>query len=68
LTAIGANKSIPGEDNEDTSLSGKYLIIASRQIIGYNKHETIIEIATTSTNKEFIESSDFAQIKELLEY
>jgi hypothetical protein len=57
-----------GDSNEDTSLSGKYLIIASRQIIGYNKHETIIEIATTSTNKEFIESSDITQTTEILEY
>jgi hypothetical protein len=45
-------------DNEDPSLSGRYLIIASRQIIGYDKHETVIEIATTSSSNEFIPVSN----------
>jgi hypothetical protein len=45
-------------DNEDPSLSGRYLIIASRQIIGYDKHETIIEIATTSSDNQFIPVSN----------
>lgn len=37
-----------GVDEVDYSLSGKYLIVASRHIISYQKHETIIEVATDS--------------------
>jgi hypothetical protein len=50
-----------GASNEDTSLSGKYLIIGTRHIITYQKHETIVEVVTDSTNKPFIpleQSSD----------
>lgn len=44
-----------GDDaNEDRGLSGKYLIVASRHIIGFEKHETIIEVATTSNELGFI--------------
>ena len=57
-----------GDDNIDDSLSGKYIIIASRQIIGLEKHETIIEVATTSTEKEFVETSDSAQNADILDY
>jgi len=57
-----------GDDNTDDSLSGKYIIIASRQIIGLEKHETIIEVATTSTEKEFVETSDSAQNADILDY
>ena len=61
-------KKTKGEDNKDPSLSGKYVIIASRQIIGYEKHETVIEVATTSTNNEFIPVSNPQQTQELLNY
>jgi len=50
-----------GASNEDTSLSGKYLIIGTRHIITYQKHETVVEVVTDSTNKPFIpleQSSD----------
>ena len=57
-----------GEDNQDKSLSGKYLIVASRQIIGYDKHETIIEVATTSTERDFVAVSSSSQVEELKEY
>jgi len=57
-----------GADNDDPSLSGKYIIVASRQIIGYDKHETVIEVATTSTNNEFIPVSNPNQTQEILEY
>lgn len=40
------------DENLDMSLSGRYLIIASRHIIRYDKHETILELATDSTNQE----------------
>lgn len=36
-------------ESVDKSLSGKYLIVGARHIIKYNKHETIIEVATDST-------------------
>jgi hypothetical protein len=32
----------------DTSLSGRYLVTSTRHILKYNKHETLIEIATDS--------------------
>ena len=57
-----------GDDNIDESLSGKYIIIATRQIIGLEKHETIIEVATTSTEKEFVATSDASQIADILNY
>jgi hypothetical protein len=49
-------------------LSGKYIIVASRQSIKYNKHETIIEVATTSTANEFIPTSTGEQTEEILTY
>jgi hypothetical protein len=58
----------PGDDNEDVTLNGKYLIVATRHIIGYDKHETLIEVATTSTPNEFIPVSDTAQTQEILSY
>jgi hypothetical protein len=57
-----------GDDNNDPSISGKYIIVASRQIIGYDKHETILEVATSSTDNEFIPVSNPQQTKEILEY
>jgi hypothetical protein len=38
-------------DSNDKSLSGKYIVLACRNVITYNKHETIIEITTDSNNK-----------------
>ncbi len=35
--------------NSDTSLSGKYIIIGTRHIIGSRQHVTVIEVATDST-------------------
>jgi hypothetical protein len=60
-------KKFKGDDNEDKSLSGKYIIVASRQIIGYEKHETIIEVATTSSDVEVTMSSSEQQ-EDLLSY
>jgi hypothetical protein len=57
-----------GSDNEDLSVSGKYLIVGTRHIIGYEKHETIIEVATTSTANEFVPASTSAQTQEILDY
>ncbi len=35
-----------GEDNLDRTLSGKYIIIGTRHIIRYDKHQTLLEVAT----------------------
>jgi hypothetical protein len=58
-SGLTANLTVPirgekaeGVNNVDNSLSGKYLIIASRQMITYQKHETIIEVATDSNNRD----------------
>ncbi len=46
----GFNRKNKGSQNEDVSLNGKYLIVAARHTLTNNKHETLIEIATDSTN------------------
>jgi hypothetical protein len=58
----------PGSDNDDVSLSGKYIIVGSRHVIGYDKHETIIEVATTSTDNDVIPSSNPDQTSQVLAY
>jgi hypothetical protein len=57
-----------GGDNEDRAISGKYLIIATRHIIGYDKHETILEVATTSNELGFIPQSTADQNRALSSY
>ena len=49
------------QDNLDNTKSGKYLIVATRQMITYDKHETIMEIATDSTNKDVVYQSTQTQ-------
>jgi hypothetical protein len=39
------------DDSRDQSIYGKYLIVATRHIIQQSKHETVIEVATDSTNE-----------------
>lgn len=41
---------IKGEENLDQTLSGKYIITGVRHIIRYNRHETLLEICTDSSN------------------
>jgi len=55
-------------NEEDKSVSGKYIIIASRHIIGFEKHETIIEVASSSSSNDFIPSSSFEEVREIMEY
>lgn len=62
-----AQKDKAGE-NEDKSMTGQYIIVASRHIIGYEKFETIIEVATTSTENEFIPVGTNKETQEILEY
>jgi hypothetical protein len=68
LNAPNFGRKIKGEDNEDVSVSGKYMIVASRQIIKYDKHETIIEVASTTTNNEYVTVSNPEQLTQLLNY
>jgi hypothetical protein len=48
------------DDSEDydPTLYGKYLIIGTRHMIKYDKHETIVELATDSSNKQFVSGSN----------
>jgi hypothetical protein len=54
-----------GGDNYDRTLYGKYVIIGTRHIIRYDRHETLLEVArdssdmpyTPSANPEFKEAS-----------
>jgi hypothetical protein len=57
-----------GANNDDQTLTGKYIIVGSRHIIGYEKFQTIIEVATTSTENEFIAVGSQQQTQEILEY
>ena len=57
-----------GVASEDLSLNGKHLIVASRHIISFDKHETIIEVASTSTNKEEVYASNPNQSAEVENY
>ena len=68
VIAPNFGKKEKGNDNGDLSINGKYVIVASRHIIGYDKHETIIEVASSSTGNDFIPASNPLQNSELLEY
>jgi hypothetical protein len=57
-----------GGENSDDTISGKYVIVATRHMIGYDKHETVIEVASTSTNVPFIPKASMNQVKEILDY
>jgi hypothetical protein len=51
LDAPGFSIREKGQDpSQDTSLSGKYIIVASRHVLGLKRFVTIIELATDSTN------------------
>ena len=66
---VNLNVPIIGEHRgEDKSISGKYIIVASRHIIGFEKHETIIEVASSSSDIGFISASDAEQQEEILNY
>lgn len=66
---VNVNAPIIGSTKgEDKSINGKYVIIASRHIIGYEKHETIIEVASTSSDTGYVSASDFEQQQEILTY
>lgn len=68
LAAPTFGKKEKGSSNEDISLSGKYVIVASRHIIGFEKHETIIEVASSSNSNDFIPAGNPAQTRAILEF
>lgn len=45
------------DENRDKNLSGKYLIIGARHILKEKEHESIIEVATTSSENDDIISN-----------
>lgn len=51
-------------DNRDSSLFGKYLVVASRHVISDNKHETFLELVTDSKDIDEIEPR--INVKELV--
>jgi hypothetical protein len=55
-------------NEDDKSISGKYIIVASRQIISFDKHETVLEVASSSSSTDFIASSGREQQSEILGY
>lgn len=63
-------KRVTGYEKEDSSIDGKYVITASRNIFNglTNKHETIIEVATTSNKRGFIDTSSSQQTDEAKNY
>lgn len=50
--------SLNDNNNVDKSISGKYLIVGTRHMIRPEKHETICEISSDSTNNEFISAGN----------
>lgn len=61
------NKKVKGEDNEDAVTAGKYVIVGAKHIIGYEKHETVIEVATSSSIENYM-TSHIEQTTEILDY
>ena len=57
VSTSGFNLKSRGDQNQEVSLNGKYLIIAARHTITNNKHESMIEIVTDSTNNPEVYTS-----------
>jgi hypothetical protein len=49
-------------DQLDKSLYGKYLIVATRHIITFDKHEVVFEAVTDSSNKDAVYQSSSRQV------
>ena len=60
---VNFKKSIAGVKttsmDEDTTISGRYMIIAARNIIKYDSHITILEIATNTFKGKFYQPIDW---------
>ena len=57
-----------GDENKNPLLSGKYLITASRHILGPDKHESIIECSSTSSDLDFVQQETEEQSETLKAY
>ena len=57
-----------GDENKNPLLSGKYLITASRHILGPDKHESIIECSSTSSDLDFVQQETEEQSETLRVY
>jgi hypothetical protein len=68
INAPSFSKHNKGINSKDETLSGKYIILASRHVIGFDKHETAIEVATTSTQNPFIPASSLEETRLMLDY
>jgi hypothetical protein len=50
ILTSGFKNKVKNTENDEVSLNGKYLIVAARHTITHNKHETLLELATDSSN------------------
>tara|TARA_R110000824_G_scaffold47144_5_gene134629 strand:+ start:1100 stop:2437 length:1338 start_codon:yes stop_codon:yes gene_type:complete len=57
-----------GSENKNPLLSGKYLITASRHIITPDKHDSIIECSSTSSDLDFVQQDTNEQNESLKAY
>jgi len=57
--------SINDENRVDNSMSGKYLIVGTRHMIKPEKHETICEISSDSTNNPFVSAGNLLKQSEV---
>jgi hypothetical protein len=53
------------ENRIDNSMSGKYLIVGTRHMIKPEKHETICEISSDSTNNPFVSAGNLLKQSEV---
>jgi hypothetical protein len=58
---------VDDEENYDPNIKAKYVIIGTRHIIGYEKHETVIEVATSSSISNYM-TSHVGQTSEIMDY
>jgi len=57
--------SVNDENRTDNSISGKYLIVGTRHMIKPEKHETICEISSDSTNTPFVSAGNLLKQSEV---
>lgn len=68
FSAPSFSKKSVGTLDEDESIKGKYLILATRHIITNSKHETVIEVVTDSTTNPVDLTSNPQQNQALKDY
>lgn len=68
VTTPAFGERVGGEKYDDETLTGKYLITASRHIIQTDKHETIIEVSSSSNPTPYVLESHPDQTNAILDY